>query len=74
MLEAIHVFIKAAECGSFSQAGAVLNMSPSSVSRQIDKLEKKLATKLFKRSTRHLTLTASGESFLEKVTKAVLDL
>ncbi len=74
MLEAIRIFIKSAECGSFSRAGAVLGISPSSVSRQIDKLEKDLATKLFKRSTRHLVLTDSGESFLEKVTKTMSDL
>ncbi len=74
MLEAIRVFIKAAECGSFSKTGAVLGMAPSSVSRQIDKLEKDLATKLFKRSTRHLMLTDNGELFLERVTKAVFDL
>lgn len=74
MLEAIRIFIKAAECGSFSKTGAVLGMSPSSVSRQIDKLEKDLATKLFKRSTRHLALTDSGESLLERATKALIDL
>ena len=74
MLEAIRVFIKAAECGSFSKTGAVLGMSPSSVSRKIDKLEKDLATKLFKRSTRHLVLTDNGESLLERATKAVFDL
>lgn len=74
MLEAIRIFIKSAECGSFSKAGVVLGISPSSVSRQIDKLEKDLATKLFKRSTRHLVLTDSGEAFLEKVTKAMSDL
>lgn len=74
MLEAIRIFIKSAECGSFSKAGAVLGMSPSSVSRQIDKLEKDLATKLFKRSTRHLVLTGSGQAFLERATKAVSDL
>ena len=74
MLEAIRIFIKSAECGSFSKAGAVLSMSPSSVSRRIDKLEKDLATKLFKRSTRHLVLTDSGEIFLERATKAVSDL
>ena len=74
MLEAIRVFIKAAECGGFSKAGIVLGRSPSSVSRQIDKLEKDLATKLFKRSTRHLVLTDSGHSFLQRATKAVSDL
>jgi DNA-binding transcriptional LysR family regulator len=74
VLEAIRIFIKAAECGSFSKAGTVLGMSPSSVSRQIDKLEKDLETKLFKRSTRHLVLTDSGQSFLERTTKVVSDL
>ncbi len=74
MLEAIRVFIKSAECGSFSKAGAVLGMAASSVSRQIDKLEKDLATKLFKRSTRHLVLTDSGHAFLERATTAVADL
>ena len=74
MLEAIRIFIKSAECGSFSKAGAVLGMSPSSVSRQIARLEKDLATKLFKRSTRHLILTDRGQSFLERVTKTVSDL
>jgi DNA-binding transcriptional LysR family regulator len=74
VLEAIRIFIKAAECGSFSKTGTVLGMSPSSVSRQIDKLEKDLATKLFKRSTRHLVLTDSGHTFLERATKVVSDL
>ncbi len=74
MLEAIRVFIKAAECGSFSKTGAVLGMAPSSVSRQIDKLERDLGTKLFKRSTRYLVLTHSGETLLERATKAVFDL
>lgn len=74
MLEAIRVFIKSAECESFSKAGLVLGMSPSSVSRQIDKLENDLGAKLFKRNTRGVVLTDSGRSFLEKATKAVSDL
>ncbi len=74
MLEAIRVFIKSAECGSFSKAGIVLSMSPSSVSRKIDKLEKDLAIKLFKRSTRQLVLTDSGQDFLERATKVMSDL
>lgn len=74
MLEAIRIFIKSAECESFSKAGAALGMSPSSVSRQVDNLEKGLAAKLFKRSTRGVALTDSGRSFLEKATKAVSDL
>ena len=74
MLEAIRVFVKSVECGSFSKAGVTLGMSPSSVSRQIDKLEKNLSAKLFKRSTRHLVLTDIGQSFFEKAVKIMADL
>lgn len=74
MLVAIRVFVKSAECGNLSKAGVALGMSPSSVSRQIGKLENFLATKLFKRSTRNLILTDSGNSFLERATKILSEL
>lgn len=74
MLAAIQIFIKSVECGSFSKAGDALGMSPSSVSRHINKLEQDLAIKLFKRSTRHLILTDSGQAFLETAAKLVSDL
>lgn len=67
-------FLKAAECGSFVKAGAALGVSPSSISRQIDKLEADLATKLLRRSTRNLTLTSAGELLMERARRAMYDL
>ena len=69
MLNLIRVFIKVIETGSFSKAGAVLKMAPSSVARNIDSLEQELGTALIKRSTRKLVLTEDGHQFLEGAEK-----
>lgn len=63
MLELIRVFNQVVESGSFSQAANALSVAPSSVARNIDSLESKLQTTLFKRSTRQLVLTDEGEYF-----------
>ena len=57
------------EQGSFSKAGRILNMAPSSVTRNIDHLENELGVTLFKRSTRQLILTEEGNIFLEGANK-----
>mgnify|MGYP000361908971 CR=1 FL=1 len=72
MLNSIRIFIKVVEQGSFSKAGRVLNMAPSSVTRKIDGLENQLGIVLFKRSTRQLLLTAEGEVFLEGANKLII--
>lgn len=74
MLGLLPVFIKAAECGSFAKAGAILGVSPSSISRQMDRLEADLATKLFRRSTRSLALTPAGMRLMERAKLALADL
>lgn len=63
MFELIRIFNQVVESGSFSQAAQALSMAPSSVARNIDSLESKLQTTLFKRSTRQLVLTDEGEYF-----------
>ena len=73
MLDLIRIFIKTVDCGSFSKAGSILNMAPSSVARNIDNLEKKLSVTLFKRSTRSLILTQDGQQFLEGAEKLLVD-
>lgn len=69
MLNSIRIFIKVVEQGSFTKAGRILNMAPSSITRNIDQLEKELGVNLFKRSTRQLALTDEGQSFLEGAEK-----
>lgn len=61
------------EVGSFSKAGAILNMAPSSITRSIDSLEKELQVSLFSRSTRQLILTDKGNEFLQGATQLIAD-
>ena len=57
----IRIFHLVANVGSLTEAGKVLNVSQSSVSRQIQKLEESLKTPLFHRHPRGLLLTEQGE-------------
>jgi len=56
-------FVRSAECGSFSEAGRRLSLTPAAVSRNVAMLERNLRVRLFHRSTRKLTLTEAGEAF-----------
>jgi DNA-binding transcriptional LysR family regulator len=58
--------------GGFSAAAHQLGLTPAAVSRNVALLEKNLSTRLFRRSTRKLTLTESGVRFLVGV-RAHLD-
>lgn len=73
MLNQIRVFDQVVVSGSFSKAGRVLNMAPSSVSRTIDHLEHTLQSTLFRRSTRHVSLTEEGEYFYQQSAKILLE-
>lgn len=58
-------FIQVAENLNFARAAETLQITQSAVSRQIHALENELGTKLLHRTTRTVTLTPSGISFLE---------
>jgi len=58
----LRVFHAVAEAGSFTHAGDTLNLSQSSVSRQIGALEESLNAPLFHRHARGLRLTETGET------------
>ena len=62
-LNAVTVFTQVVDCGSFTQAAEVLNMTKSTVSRKLAELEHHLGVRLITRSTRSLVLTPEGERF-----------
>lgn len=64
-LRGVVVFVRVAECRSFSEAAKHLNMSPSGVSKAINRLEARLSTRLLHRTTRSLNLTYDGKAFYE---------
>jgi len=65
-LDAMHLFVRVAETGSFSGVAQQLGFARSVVTRQIAALEAHLGVKLMARSTRRLALTAAGTAYLEK--------
>ncbi|MCQ4310524.1 LysR substrate-binding domain-containing protein [Pseudomonas stutzeri] len=61
----MRVFARAASAGSLSAAARHLGLSPAMAAKHVDALEARLGVKLFHRSTRRLSLTAAGNSYLE---------
>lgn len=60
-------FVRAVEAGSFSAAARNAGTTPSAISKGISRLETELGTKLFRRSTRTLSLTPDGEAFFDRI-------
>src|SRR5258708_18530660 len=58
-------FVDVAQRGSLSAAAREEGITPAMVGRRIDQLEERLGVKLFKRSTRKVTLTPEGSTFYE---------
>lgn len=65
-LQAMHLFVRVAELGSFSAVAQQMGLARSAVTRQIAALEQHLGIKLMVRSTRRLMLTSAGAAYLEK--------
>jgi DNA-binding transcriptional LysR family regulator len=70
----LRIFHAAAQEGSFTRAGGVLNMSQSAISRQVSALENELGTPLFHRHARGLILTEEGELLMRAAREIVLKL
>ncbi|TWI55508.1 DNA-binding transcriptional LysR family regulator [Pseudomonas duriflava] len=63
--EGLDEFVAVAESGHFSLAAERLGVSSSHVSRQIARLEERLQTRLFYRTTRSVVLTEAGHTFFQ---------
>jgi len=60
----IAVFVAVAQTGSFTRAAEDLGSSKSNVGKAVQRLETRLGTKLFQRTTRAVRLTEDGETYL----------
>ncbi|ODT55506.1 MAG: LysR family transcriptional regulator [Methylobacterium sp. SCN 67-24] len=68
------MFVAVVEQGSFSAAARLLGLSPSAVSRTIDRIEVRLGVRLLLRSTRALSITAEGQAYLQAARRILADL
>lgn len=74
MLADLPVFVAAAEAGGFAAAAAKLHLSRSAVGKAVARLEGRLGTRLFHRTTRVLALTEDGAAFLDHGRRALAEL
>lgn len=72
--EAMNVFSKVVELGSFAAAADRLDMSTSAVSRQVAQLEALLDARLLNRTTRRISLTDNGRAYYERCLQLLSDL
>jgi DNA-binding transcriptional LysR family regulator len=73
-LGSIELFCLAAEAGSFTAAAQVAGVTPAAVSRSIFRLEERLGSRLFVRTTRSIRLTDAGKTYFEQCRQALTQL
>ena len=70
-LTTIALFCKSAELGSFTAAANAMGLTPAAVSRGVGRLEDRLGIKLFRRTTRSMSLTDDGRLYFEQCRAAI---
>ena len=72
-LDALRMFARVAELGSFTQAADQLGLAKGRVSTAIRRLEDDVGARLLQRTTRRVRLTPDGEAFFESCKVLIAD-
>lgn len=65
-LDAIQIYLRVAELGSFTEAANSLGLAKAKVSGAVQQLEVLLGTRLLHRTTRRVQMTHDGQAFYER--------
>ena len=71
--EAMHLFTRIVELGSFSRAAEQLGLPRATATQTIQRLEARLGVRLLERSTRHVRPTAEGAAYNERCLAILAD-
>jgi len=74
LVRALQAFVRVVDAGSFIRAAEQLDTSNAAVTRQVAALEKHLGARLLNRTTRKISLTSSGQAFVEKARQILHDI
>ncbi|MEI6891995.1 MAG: HTH-type transcriptional activator IlvY [Pontiella sp.] len=72
-IDALETFIRTAELLHFGRASRACNLSPSALTRTIQRLEEEVGQPLFLRDNRSVALTKAGKQLLEYARNAVTE-
>lgn len=72
-LQAMQIFVKVAECASFTKASQLLDLPPATVTTAVKTLERRLGVQLMHRTTRKVALTEEGSIYLDRCTRLLAD-
>ncbi len=73
-LNGIEAFVAAVEAGNFALAAQRLRLTRSAVGKSVARLEERLGTRLFHRTTRSQSLTEDGHAYYERCRRALAEL
>lgn len=74
LLDAMTVFLRVADTGSFTRAAEQLGRPKARVSTTVQRLEAELGTRLLHRTTRRVQLTQDGQSYAERCRDVLADM
>lgn len=74
LVDNVRIFVELARSKTFTEAARKLGMPKSTVSTRIRLLEDELATDLFKRTTRKVTLTEAGQRYFDVTERLLVEL
>ena len=72
--DAMQLFIRIVELGSFTEAAGALNLPRATATHAIKELEKRLGARLLDRTTRQVAPTLDGQAFYERSKRVLAEL
>ena len=72
--QAMRIFVKVAETGSFAKTARDMGSSPPAVTRAVAALEETIGARLFVRTTRSVKLTEAGGRYVEDCRRILADI
>ncbi|WP_057092188.1 LysR family transcriptional regulator [Comamonas thiooxydans] len=72
-IQAMRIFARVVEAGTFTRAADSLQMPKASVTKNVQALEERLRVKLLNRTTRRVTVTADGAAYYDRAVRLLAD-